>query len=98
MKKIFLLITLAGTLFLLHACTATGYVASEPSYVEYSRPNRPSEQHIWIDGDWVWIRKSNVYVRKPGHWQKPRNGSVYIAGSWQSNSNGLYWQSGRWQR
>jgi hypothetical protein len=98
MKKFFLFITIAGTMFLLNSCTTTGYVSSEPAYVEYSRPTRPSDQHIWIDGDWVWNRQSNVYVRNHGHWQKQRRGNVYIAGTWQSSPQGLYWQSGHWQR
>ena len=98
MKKFIFLISLAGIVLLLNSCTTSGYVASEPNYVEYSRPARPSDLHVWIDGDWVWNRQSNGYIRNSGHWQKPSRGRVYVSGNWEVTPQGHRWKSGHWQR
>ena len=98
MKKIFFLGSLAIMLLTLGSCTTQGYVSSEPTYVEYARPERPSNLHIWIDGDWVYNRQTQLYVRQNGHWQKPSRNRTYVTGSWQSTPQGLRWQSGYWRR
>lgn len=80
----------------LNSCVA-GYVATEPSYIENSRPDRPSNLHVWIDGDWVWSNRTKVYVRNNGYWSKPSRGRTYIAGHWQSSPRGSRWVPGHWQ-
>ena len=85
-------------LFIMNSCATTGYVSEEPAYVEYSRPVRPSNLHIWIDGDWIYNRHTQNYVRGNGYWQLPRQGRTYISGSWQTTPQGHRWQSGHWQR
>ena len=75
-----------------------GYVDTEPVYVEGIRPVRPSETHIWIDGDWIFSRQNNVYVRQEGHWDRPVQGKVYISGSWQTTPRGRHWNRGHWER
>lgn len=75
-----------------------GYVASEPYYTEYARPQRPSETHIWIDGDWGWNNQTHVYVQKAGYWEKPRQGQSYVAGRWQTTQRGKSWTKGHWQK
>jgi hypothetical protein len=98
MKKLFLLFSVAAMLLIMNSCTTQGYVSSEPTYIEYSRPTRPSNLHIWINGDWVYDRHSQNYVRKNGHWHKPSHSRTYVEGTWMSSSQGLYWQSGYWSR
>jgi hypothetical protein len=98
MKKIFYLVSLAGMMFIMNACTTSGYVSSEPAYVEYSRPARPSDLHIWIDGDWVWSRQTNGYVRSNGYWHKPNRTRTYISGSWRVTPQGHRWDKGHWQK
>ena len=75
-----------------------GYVASEPSYTEYARPPRPSETHIWIDGDWNWNNQTHVYVQKAGYWDAPRHGQSYIKGNWETTQRGKSWNKGHWQK
>jgi hypothetical protein len=87
---------LVGMGLLFNSCMG-GYIASEPSYVEYSRPQRLTETQIWIDGDWGYNRQSNVYVQKAGYWGNPRQGQTYVSGSWQTNAHGKSWSKGRWQ-
>ena len=98
MKKIFYLASLAGMLLIMNSCSTTGYVSDEPTYVEYSRPSRPSNLHIWIDGDWTYNNQSRTYVQGRGYWQVPRHGRTYIQGSWQTTPQGHRWQTGHWQR
>ena len=97
MKRIIFLTSLAGIGLFFNGCTA-GYVATEPSYVEYSRPQRPSDLHIWIDGDWVFNTQTHAYVQRNGYWEKPVQGRTYISGSWQSTPRGKYWSKGHWQK
>jgi hypothetical protein len=98
LKKIIYLTGLIGIGLFINACTATGYVASEPTYVESVRPPRPSNLHVWIDGDWIWSRQTHVYVQRTGSWERPRQGRTFIAGHWQTSPRGKYWVSGSWQR
>ena len=98
MKKLVFLISMAGILLLINSCSTTGYVASEPAYVEYSRPAPPSNLHVWIDGDWEYNRSSRIYVQKNGYWSKPNPGRVYQSGHWQSTPKGKYWSKGQWKK
>jgi hypothetical protein len=98
MKKLFFLASLALMMLTLASCSTQGYVSSEPTYTEYARPERPSDLHIWIDGDWVYNRQTRMYVREHGHWQRPNRGRTYVSGSWKSSPEGLHWENGHWQR
>lgn len=95
--KIILTASLVAIGLFFNACTA-GYVATEPSYVEYSRPVQPSSMHIWIDGDWSYRSQSHSYVQGNGHWSKPVQGSTYIKGSWQSTPKGHQYSKGYWEK
>jgi hypothetical protein len=97
MKIFSYMVLLVGIAIVFNSCIG-GYVASEPSYVQYDRPQRPSETHIWIDGDWNWNNQTHVYVQKAGYWDRPRQGQSYVAGSWQSTSRGKTWSKGHWQK
>jgi hypothetical protein len=97
LKKIIVISSLAGIGLFLNSCV-TGYVVTEPSYVQVTRPQRPSVFHIWIDGDWVWSRQSHAYVQRNGFWKKPNKGQVFITGSWQGTPRGKYWVPGHWER
>ena len=96
MKMFFFIGSLAAMGLFLNSCME-GYVTTEPTYVEYSRPQRPSELHIWVDGDWVYNRTTHVYVQKNGYWQQPRQNRTYVSGHWQSSPRGHYWVSGHYQ-
>jgi hypothetical protein len=95
LKKIVFLTALAGAALLFNACSA-GYVASEPSYMQYDRPARPNEYAIWIDGDWNWSSRSQQYYQKNGYWDNPRHGQTYMSGYWQSTPKGKTWAKGHW--
>ena len=95
LKRIIFLTSLAGAALLFNACSA-GYVASEPSYMQYERPGRPNEYSIWIDGDWTWNNRSQAYYQNNGYWGNPRKGQTYMAGYWQSTPRGKTWTKGHW--
>jgi len=86
-----------GIGILLNSCVG-GYIASEPAYVEYARPQRPSETSIWIDGDWGWNYQTHVYVQRAGSWERPRQGQTFVSGHWQSTQRGKSWSKGYWQK
>lgn len=97
LKKLIFITSMAGIGLFLNGCS-TGYVATEPSYVEYSRPQRPSELHIWIDGDWVFNSQTHAYVQRNGYWAAPDQRRVYVSGQWQTSPRGKYWSKGHWQK
>jgi hypothetical protein len=97
-KKLAILILVAGTALFFNSCTTAGYVTSEPAYYEHPRPQRPSEVHVWIDGDWDYNRSSHVYVQRNGYWEQPRPNHNYVSGQWQTSPKGKYWSKGHWQK
>ena len=97
LKKIVYISSLAAIGLFFNGCVG-GYVATEPTYVEYSRPPQPSNLHIWIDGDWAWNNQTHVYVQRAGYWEKPRQGQNFVAGHWNTTPRGRNWTKGHWQR
>lgn len=97
LKKFVYLASLAGMGLFLNSCVA-GYVATEPTYMEVTRPPRPSDNHVWINGDWSWNRQTRVYVQKDGYWDKPNQGRTFVSGHWQTSSRGYAWAPGHWQK
>jgi hypothetical protein len=97
LRKIVLIANLVGIGLLLNSCMA-GYVASEPVYVEYARPQRPSNINIWVDGNWAYNRQTHTYVQRPGYWENPRQGQNYVPGYWQATPRGKSWVKGQWKR
>lgn len=97
LKKIMYLTGLAVIALCFNSCVP-GYIATEPSYVEITRPPQPSTFHVWIDGNWLFNRQSHAYVQKSGYWEKPNQKQTYISGHWQKTQRGSYWVPGRWQR
>ena len=97
MKKFILIISFAVAAISLNSCLV-GYVATEPAYVEYSRPVQPNSTYIWIDGDWGWNSQTQVYVQKTGYWEKPRPNQTYRAGHWNQTPKGRSWSNGGWEK
>jgi hypothetical protein len=97
LKSFIYITSLAGMGLLFNSCMA-GYIATEPVYVEYSRPPRPGNLNIWIDGDWSWNNQSHMYVQKAGYWGNPRPGQTFVSGHWQSTQHGKSWSKGHWQQ
>jgi hypothetical protein len=96
MKKFIFLTVFAAFTLLLDAC-GHNYVATQPTEIETVRPPRLNNDHIWIDGNWVYRRQTRAYSRNRGYWVTPRRSHTYMPGQWQSTPRGLYWRNGRWQ-
>jgi hypothetical protein len=97
LKSIIYITGLAGIGLMLNSCVG-GFIATEPAYVEYSRPVRPSATYFWIDGDYAWNSQTKVYVQRAGYWEKPRPNQTYMSGHWQATSKGKTWAPGHWQK
>jgi hypothetical protein len=98
LKQIAYVTGLAGILFCFNGCFSTGYVTTEPVYVQHSRPAQPSTLHVWIDGDWGWNRSNKNYVQRNGYWKKPSQNKTYVTGSWKVTPKGHAWSKGHWKK
>jgi hypothetical protein len=97
LKKYLYIGGLAGIGLLFNGCFP-GYISSEPTYVETSRPSSPSNVHVWVDGNWAWNRHSGTYEHRDGYWSKPHQNRKYTAGHWNSTPKGHRWVDGHWSR
>jgi hypothetical protein len=97
--KVLGIITLLGIAIVCQSCMAGyGYVDTEPTYTVGIRPMQPSNSHIWIDGDWVYNRSNQRYVRNEGYWALPNRNRTFVPGRWEKSQRGNRWVAGRWQR
>jgi hypothetical protein len=95
MKKFIFLISLTGLLSL-NSCSV-GYVSEQPNYLEGNRPQRPSESHIWIEGNWYWNNRTHSYYHGGGNWIMPNQGRTYEPGHWRKTRQGYRWVPGIWR-
>lgn len=92
--KNYILIIVLGLIF--SACRPA-YVSQRPTHIEVERPMSPSVNHVWIDGNWVYSRRTHAYSRNNGYWAKPNRGRKYTQGQWKSTRRGEHWVQGRWR-
>lgn len=97
LRIIIFLTSLTGITLFFFAC-APGYIVTQPTYVEDSRPPQPSSLHIWVGGDWIYSRQNHAYEHRSGYWERPNQGRTYEPGHWQQTPRGQYWIPGRWHR
>ncbi len=58
-------------------------------------PARPSNQHVWIDGYWVW--QNSRYEWMAGHWATPPSpGAEWVAPRWVPENNFYRFFDGYW--
>ena len=59
---------------------------------------RPSPQHVWVDGYWVWRPGPARYEWVEGSWVlPPPKHKIWVPGHWRKVRYGWYWQEGHWQ-
>lgn len=93
-KSLFLSILAVSSI--LYTSCSKGYVATQPTQIEVVRPVRPSTNHIWINGNWMWMRRSHNYQWRNGYWAAPYRNKGYNQGYWKSGPRGHHWVKGRW--
>lgn len=93
MKNYFLIFVL-GLIF--NACRPA-YVSIRPTHTNIERPMSPSINHVWVDGNWVYNRRTHTYSKDNGYWAKSNRGKEYTQGRWKSTQKGDYWVPGRWK-
>jgi hypothetical protein len=96
MKKFTFLISLIAFGLLVNGCKPA-YVSVKPIYDEAPRPIRPSNKHIWINGDWVWNNRTKTYMRQDSYWMIPNGKRNYTQGQWKSTQRGYYWKPSKWR-
>lgn len=69
-------------------------VRHRPTDPRYEQSRRPSPNHVWIPGDWVYNR--GQYSFQPGEWVMPNRGKAYVPGHWERVRHGWYWVPGYW--
>lgn len=93
MKKFIFLFSLVAMVSVFSACSV-GYVTEEPVYQEYNRPQRPSNNYIWIEGGWSWNSRTNTYIQNNGRWVREDQGRRHKQGHWEKNQHGSRWVKG----
>lgn len=59
------------------------------------RPPRPSDEHVWVEGNWAYDRR---WVWVPGEWiYPPREGMHWEPGYWKKTNRGWVYIQGRWR-
>ena len=84
MKRYLFLISLFTSGLFVNGCKPA-YVTVKPTYVEPPRPFRPSNKHIWINGDWVWNNRTKTYMRQDSYWTVPNRKRNFTQGEWKSS-------------
>ena len=93
MKKFIFLVSMVGLVSLFNSCSVH-YVSEEPMYLTYHRPQRPSNDYIWVDGGWSWNSGTRTYTQVNGNWQRHDNGRKHKQGHWEKNKHGSRWVNG----
>jgi hypothetical protein len=96
LKMLFFALFLMGFSQTFIACSPS-YVRIQPTYAEEFRSPCPSNNHVWVDGNWRYNRPIKAYTRGNGYWLLPNVNRKYESGQWRNNSRGFYWTPGRWR-
>ena len=57
---------------------------------------RPSEEHLWIKGYWVWRENRHVWIG--GHWERPPHPhAVWVEPRWERHAEGHLFIEGYWR-
>ncbi len=58
---------------------------------------RPSPEHVWVPGWWVWRGPDCGYVWSSGRWVvPPERGYVWEPPWWRPKNGRYYWRDGAW--
>jgi len=58
--------------------------------------DRPSPDHVWVNGYWVWRESRHVWVA--GHWEHPpRPHAVWVEPRWEHRHEGYVFIAGTWR-
>jgi hypothetical protein len=71
-------------------------MASQPTVV-VTRPERPSTNHVWLEGYWTW--RNDRYEWIPAHWQeRPYADAEWMPPRWEKRDDGNYtFYEGHWE-
>ena len=75
-----------------------GYIVTQapPAPQIEAVPDRPSPQHVWVLGHWMW--QNNRYAWMAGHWEvPPTTASVWVAPRWEPEGGAIRFYEGYWK-
>lgn len=101
--------SVAASSLVVSACVATVRPVGPPPprtevvYVDREPPPErveiitaaPSDDHVWVQGHWVWAANRHNYEWSPGHWQRLEMGERWVPGHWVREQRGWYFVEGR---
>jgi WXXGXW repeat (2 copies) len=103
-----LLSTVVASSLICSACVATVRPVAPPPRMEVVYVDReppparveliaaaPGDDHIWVQGHWVWLANRREYEWSPGHWRRLEPGERWVAGHWVHEQRGWYFVEGR---
>jgi hypothetical protein len=98
MKKVFVSV-FACILFSLasNAQVVVKVIPAAP-VVKIIQPAKPGHHHVWIDGHWIWDKRTKQYIWRDGYWSKPKKGHHWVPGHWVDAPGGHKWIPGHWSR
>lgn len=74
------------------------FIAQAPPPIRHEvvvERTRPSHDHVWIEGYWVWREGHHVWIT--GHWERPPHPHmVWIAPRWEHRHEGYVFIEGYW--
>ena len=66
-----------------------------PAVQQESMPRRPSDNHVWVAGYWVW--QNSQYVWVPGRWVVPPSmGATWVPPRWEREGTRYRFYDGYW--
>lgn len=98
-RTIWIGILLAGFLSLgIQQSSAQVIVSIKPvrPTVKVVKPVKPYVNAAWIEGEWVWNKRTRAYQWKSGYWVKAKRNKRYVTGRWEKRRNGWVYVPGRW--
>ncbi|HEX2682865.1 MAG TPA: hypothetical protein VHL77_02970 [Ferruginibacter sp.] len=77
--------------------SAQVYVTIRPTFPVMVKPPQPSPVYIWVNEEWE--PNGNAYRYTGGHWEAPAQPGYYRRpGYWQRSKNGNRWIKGTWAK
>jgi hypothetical protein len=102
MKKIISTLFLAIVALLLNISSSSAQVVKdkpkEPNLFNEKREAKPGPGYIWIDGEWKYNKKKELYEHQSGKWEKEKDGHAWVNGHWEREAGGYKWEPGHWKK
>ena len=80
----------------LYGSSYKGYNTNLYRYANNRKSYRPSNRHIWIEGEWRYNRRLRRDVWYDGYWIAKKRNHKWVQGHNRSSNGARAWVAGRW--